>query len=387
MGYRHNNQCAHYNVRERPPSATGRSNTLGMHRDKIRKQWNRVWHPGKPFGLGRKLQDPVSGPAGTRRNPRIIWQCHPKKYDWHQKLHLTEEQKYRYVRRHEEIARQECLRWGWRYVLIRKELHSTNKEGKLTDPHITVYLSMTPNSIQVEGHWFCYESRRMPGYPIAIMRDGDVALPKRVPSRELYPIGYGLRNEYLPEEWESSHRPPTAATFAPAFKRPVPQVDFTHPVLTQAVASKPNLIASSLSEREATAMRTGKIMQSTLQTREVPTKRKRVPDESDPSVPRAVLDAEATEKTAPILVNDGSQGQPKVSVGKTISDLETVPGRAEDPPDNSSAPSPSMPPAARIPTEPKSQCDRPRSSEITMERRILTPIGPKVSLQKVRDKG
>lgn len=209
---------------------------LDAQRKRALKQWNSVWQPNRPFGDGflldkvltlhqhRKLSNGTLPLGGTPEDPVIYWTSKPKDHDW-KTAGLKEAEMDHYEERHNAIAKQECLKWGWRYVIIRKEIHlHTNKGKKKCDPHITIYLSMTPDRVQMQGHWFCLEDPQRPGCPTNMMEDGTVQTPKTVPSRELYPVGQAGR-QYLPG-YEPAHRPPTATAFAPALKTTIQELHF-----------------------------------------------------------------------------------------------------------------------------------------------------------------
>ncbi|KAI0012678.1 hypothetical protein F4779DRAFT_17552 [Xylariaceae sp. FL0662B] len=204
---------------------TGDDSVKGGYRRSVASQENRIWYPNMRFGQGMPPKEIFRDMPGTRRNPRIFWLSKPEWYDWKEKLDLSGREMLSYRLQHELIARRECLRFGWCYVWIRKELHSTTDKGKrITVPHITVYLG-TSYRYQLEGHWYCYENERRPGYPIAIMEDGDAKLPARFPSRHLYAvISEDTQDQLLPREWTPKFQPPRLEVFNPIFREPIPEM-------------------------------------------------------------------------------------------------------------------------------------------------------------------
>ena len=188
------------------------------------------WTPKAKLSVGishtlelHRYQDP--GAVATREEPWIYWTSKPRSYDWKRKLKLSPDQMNECEKRHEDLAKQECLRWGWKYVIIRKELHSTTGKGRYRrpcDPHITVYLSMEPEHHQVEGHWFCEPDKQEPWCPDGLVPDGAVYRPLGVPPRELFLMGSPPFNQSLPDEWQvplpvpASSSPSTAASPTPA---------------------------------------------------------------------------------------------------------------------------------------------------------------------------
>ena len=208
-----------------------------------------LWEPGAKLSIGEGHKDKQAKRVPTRENPYIIWYSNPRKYEW-KDMGLDPGQMRDYYNRHMAIAKQECLRWGWTYVVIRKELHkTTGKEldKRPCDPHITVFLSTTAGHYQVEGHWFCKENKEKPLYPDEIMPDWTVHRPlpirsrpirsrpirprpirprpipsRPIPSRDLYLMGQPPFNLSLPEERtvplpvSASSSSSTAASSVPA---------------------------------------------------------------------------------------------------------------------------------------------------------------------------
>ena len=182
------------------------------------------WTPKAKLSVGKKHSLREAGQYGTRENPLIDWTSEPEKYDW-ARLQLTTDQMNECKKRHEDLARQECLKWGWKYVVIRKELHSTTGKGSYVrpcDPHITVYLSMEPEHHQVEGHWFCKPDKQKPWCPDGLVPDWTVYRPIPIRSRELFLMGAPPFNQTLPRRWRvpppvsASSSPSTAASPTPA---------------------------------------------------------------------------------------------------------------------------------------------------------------------------
>ena len=197
-----------------------------------------LWVPSAQLSKGEKIEGRIKakvkkalkertpGKPITREDPLITWTSDPKNHEW-KTFDISD-----YETKHEAIVKSECFKWGWRYAVVRKELHDTVGDGirypkEDADFHITLYLSMYPFTYQVEGHLYYSVHENKPLYPTTMMPEGAVTKPWAAPSREYYVAGPPPYLETLPMQWEPAEETPDPSTSKR--KRSVDEADPSDP--------------------------------------------------------------------------------------------------------------------------------------------------------------